>query len=339
MNYELLLGNARIVLPLQGANSVHSAITSPPYWKQRDYDEDDQLGNEPTLDLYLKKLCDIFDDVKRVLREDGTLWVNIGDNLSDGNLLNIPMLFSEEMKKRGWFYRQYFPWLKRNAIPRGGDTRPNDSLEHILMFSKTKDYYYDQMSAKEQAGLVTRNFRNGDSIILDPEPDFWVFDVLTRKNWSKHFSTFPPLLAEIMVRASTSDGGCCSVCGLPAKREVQKHRYATRAGTKSKEDKSGKVFRDKGRHVTEYTHMGWKYDCACQDRQAAKPVVMDPFSGLATTGIACINHGRFYRGIEINSEYLAESDARLTKHSPPDAFSTQTANDMFENQDSETLGS
>jgi hypothetical protein len=319
--YELIHGKSQEKLPLLGKQSIHSVVTSPPYWDQRDYGEKDQLGAESTVEEYLANLCNVFDEVKNVLRDDGTAWVNLGDCMRDGSLVSIPFLFTEEMKRRGWYYRQYFPWLKRNAIPRGGNIRPNDSLECILMFSKAKsDYYYDQLSAKEQAGLTTRNFRNGDSILLEPDPDFWVFDVLTRKNWSQHFSTFPPLLAEIMVRASTSDGGCCSRCGVQAIREVQKNRYATRAGTKSKVDSSGKAFRDKGRHVTEYKHLSWKFPCSCQTRQVVQPIVLDPFSGLATVGIACINHSRFYKAIEINEEYLGESDARLSKHSPTDVF-------------------
>lgn len=320
MDYELIHGKSQTAIASLKANSVHAVITSPPYWDQRDYEEKDQLGTEETTDIYISNLCDIFDPLKKVLRSDGTVWINLGDVMRDGNLLNIPLLFSEKMKSRGWYYRQYFPWLKRNAIPRGGDSRPNDSLEYILMFSQSKDYYYDQLSAKEQSGLTTRNFRNGDSLGLDVDPDFYVFDVCTRKNWSKHFSTFPPLLADIMVRASTSDHGCCSKCGMPAHREVQKNRYATRSGTKSKKDSSGKVFRDKGRHLTECTHIGWKFSCSCSDRQISKSVVLDPFSGMATVGVSCLKHNRFYRGIEIHADYLAESDNRLKKVKPDDLF-------------------
>jgi len=318
--YDLILGDAFKVLPTLSKGSIHSIITSPPYWDQRDDGIDDQLGTEATLEMYIDRLCNILDLSKPALRDDGTLWINLGDTMRNGNLMNIPLLFSEEMKKRGWFYKQYFPWLKRNAIPRGGNEKPNDSLECILMFSKCKkDYYYDQLSAKDQSGLITRNFRNGDSIILDPEPDFWVFDVNTRKNWSEHFSTFPPLLAEIMIRASTSDSGCCSLCGIPQKRLVEKTRYATRSGSKSKTDKTGKAFRDKGRHITEYKHLGWEFYCKCGG-EIVKPVVMDIFSGLATVGVSCITLGRFYKGIEINESHIRESESRLRKHATVDIF-------------------
>lgn len=327
-NFKLYPGKAQEVLPLSfDKSSVHSIVTSPPYWDQRDYGDEGQLGQEKNYKTYIQNLCNIFDQVKEVLRNDGTAWINLGDCMRDGNWLNIPILFAEEMKTRGWLYRQYFPWLKRNAIPRGGDTRPHDSLEHVLMFSKQKDYFYDQLSAKESAGLTSRNFRNGDSILLEPEEDFWALDVLTRKNWSKHFSTFPPKLAEIMVRASTSDGGCCSVCGTQSVREVQKRRYATRSGNKSKVDTSGKVYRDKGRHLTEVTHLGWKWECQCDNRQTEKPIVLDPFSGLATVGIACSNLRRFYKGIELVDEYLKESEARLLKHEPIDIFSETQASE------------
>jgi len=240
--------------------------------------------------------------------------------------MNLPFRFAEDMKKRGWYQKQWLPWLKRNGLPRGGPNRPNDSLETIFMFSKNKkDYYYDQFAAKEQAGLTTRLFRNGDSIILEPEEDYWVFDVLTRKNWSPHFSTFPPLLAEIMVRASTSDKGVHPKTGQPATRIVEKKRYATRSGNKSKKDMTGKVFQDKGRHLTEVTHIGW--ECQSETDSYDMPIVLDPFMGLATSGIACINHGRFFKGIEINEEYLKEANARLISHEPPDMFKEK---DLFE---------
>tara|TARA_B100000614_G_scaffold262909_1_gene300882 strand:+ start:393869 stop:394873 length:1005 start_codon:yes stop_codon:yes gene_type:complete len=320
--FDIYVGDPREVLPESfEKQSVHCSITSPPYWKQRTYGHDGEIGNEPTLESYLDNVCGVFDAVRPVLRNDGTLFVNIGDKVDDGQCLNIPFMFAEEMKRRGWFQRQWMPWLKRNGIPKGGPSKPNDNLEVILMFSKTKgNYYYDQLSAKEQAGLTTRMFRNGDSITLDPEPDYWVFDVLTRKNFSPHFSTFPPLLAEIMVRAGTSDEGVHPTTGEPAVRKVEKRRYATRSGTKSKEDKSGMAFRDKGRHITEFSTLGWEFSQPIKVDEMSKPIVLDPFSGLATTGVACMDHRRFYKGIELVEEFAQEGRDRLLTHNPPDVF-------------------
>jgi len=307
--FHLYHGKSQDILGSFESNSIHSIVTSPPYWNLRDYHEEDQLGNEKTHEEFIENLCQVFDSCHRVLRDDGTAWVNLGDTIKDGNDLNIPFLFSEAMKKRGWYQRQWFPWLKRNAMPRGGDSRAHSNLEVIMMFSKRpKGYYYDQLSAKEQAGLTTRNFRNGDAILLDPEPDYWVFDVLTRKNWSEHFATFPPLLASIMVRASTSDHGVGVDDHSPANRIVKKKRYATRSGSKSKTDKSGKAFRDKGRHITEVTHIGWDID------KVEPAHVLDPFSGMATVGIVCLDHNRIYHGIELNEEYLEVSRQRLRDH-------------------------
>ena len=318
---ELFLGSSVEVLRKEFASeSVHSIITSPPYYGQRDYHSDDQIGNESTLEGYLDNLCDVFDECHRVLRDDGTLWVNLGDKGEKGNELNVPFLFAEEMKKRGWYQRRSFPWLKRNGIPRGGNNRPHDNLEVIFMFAKRpRNYYYDQLSAKEAAGLTTRNFRNGDTVLLDPDPDFWVFDVLTRKNASEHFATFPPQLAEIMMRASTSDYGVTKT-GEQIGRLFEKKRYATRPGTNAKKDESGMAFRDSGRHITEVKHLGWD---TIEGEEVGKPIVLDPFSGMATVGVVCINHGRAYRGIEVNADYLEESRRRLeeelknaTKHEP-----------------------
>ena len=102
-NIELYHGPSAKVLKEEFASqSVHSIITSPPYYNQRDYHNDDQIGNEDSVKSYLDNLCEIFDECHRVLRDDGTLWVNLGDKGEKGNELNVPFLFAEEMKKRGY---------------------------------------------------------------------------------------------------------------------------------------------------------------------------------------------------------------------------------------------
>ncbi len=319
-NYELFHGDARKIHKDIGENKIHSIITSPPYWEQRDYGSSDQIGNETTLDEYISNLFQLFENLKKSLRDDGTVWVNIGDRIVGGQVLGIPWKFAFFMQSKGWFLKQYFPWVKRNGIPRGGNNRPHDNIETIFMFSKTNDYYYDQLSAKLEAGLATRNFRNGDSIILEPEEDYTVFDVLTRKNLSPHFSTFPIQLSNIIVRASTSDHGCCSVCGKNFIRIVEKKRYATRSGSHSKKDESGKAYRDNGRHITEVKHIDWKQSCECKNASLVSPIILDPCNGLGTTGASCLKYKRKYIGIDVNEDYLKETDCRLQKIMPIDIF-------------------
>ena len=312
--------------------SIHSIVTSPPYWGQRDCDNAGEIGCESCISDYIDNLCDIFSECHKLLRSDGILWVNINDRFIDGNLQNIPSIFSESMKKRGWFLRQYMPWVKRNAIPKGGSNKPHDSVETIYMFTKSSsDYYYDQLSAKYEAGLVTRNFRNGDAILLESEEDFCAFDVPTRKNFTQHFSTFPIKLASIMVRSSTSDRGCETETGEPSYRILDKKRYRTRSGLKSKHDPTDRAFKDKGRHITEVSCKGWKYKNGnvINDSDKLSPsIVLDPFSGMATTGVACLNLGRKFIGVEISSEYAKQSLNRLSDHAekyaPKDMFNIYT---------------
>ena len=138
-----------------------------------------QLGLEPTFDLYIKHLCDIFDEVKRVLRDDGTCWVNIGDTYNAGGnyrgkelddnskevyrrkdfegcknnpkeqgvpakcLLGIPMRFAIEMINRGWILRNTIIWHKRNCMPCSVKDRFTVDFEYIFFFSKKKKYYFE----------------------------------------------------------------------------------------------------------------------------------------------------------------------------------------------------
>ena len=157
--------------------SINMCMTSPPYWALRDYGVDNQLGLEPTFDEYINKLCDIFDEVKRVLRDDGTCWVNIGDtysatrwtnntdtgqpmnNFKDGHrginpiketgnmpdkcLVMIPFRFAIEMVNRGWILRNTIIWHKRNCMPSSVKDRFTVDFEYLFLFSKNKKYYFE----------------------------------------------------------------------------------------------------------------------------------------------------------------------------------------------------
>ena len=184
------------VLKTLPAKSVASAITSPPYWWIRDYGNGEwkggrrdcahrpirsngrisvygdscpdcgatrlsyPLGMEPTIDQFVGNLCDIFDEVGRVLRDDGALWVNIGDTFSsrekgsdglkfpEGCLLNIPARFANEMLERGWVLRNDIIWQKPSVRPDGVKNRFVMDYEHFYFFTKadsTHTHYFDQV--------------------------------------------------------------------------------------------------------------------------------------------------------------------------------------------------
>ena len=168
---KILCGNDLEILPQLPAESVNCVVTSPPYWNLRDYSVEGQLGLEKTFEEYVTKLCDIFDQVKRVLRKDGTCWVNMGDSYggsgnasghtkdtknlgyktleigaTQGNqkstgqyaksLLDIPYRFSIEMINRGWIKRNTIIWHKLNCMPSSADDRFTIDFEYLFFFTK-----------------------------------------------------------------------------------------------------------------------------------------------------------------------------------------------------------
>ena len=179
---KIYSGDALTILKGFPDGSIDCVISSPPYWGLRDYNVSGQLGLENTFEEYIKKLCDIFDEVKRVLKKEGTCFVNIGDsylgsnqgygqkegqgsglqNTSDGyfassnnkpalskyksqakSLALIPFRFAIEMVNRGWILRNDCVWYKRNSMPSSVEDRFSNKWEHIFFFVKSKKYYFD----------------------------------------------------------------------------------------------------------------------------------------------------------------------------------------------------
>ena len=172
----ILNGDALEQLKTLPDESINCVMTSPPYWALRDYGVEGQLGLEPTFDEYINKLCDIFDEVKRVLRDDGTCWVNLGDtystqsgnmrseefnhpkyqkakkvmnfiqpktHLPDKTLCMIPFRFAIEMVNRGWILRNTIIWHKPNVMPSSVKDRFTVDFEYLFFFSKNKKYYFE----------------------------------------------------------------------------------------------------------------------------------------------------------------------------------------------------
>lgn len=166
------IGDALEVLKTFPNESIDCVVTSPPYWALRDYGADGQLGLEPTFDEYIKKLCDIFDEVKRVLKSTGTCFVNIGDTyssvrygndpgtsgrrnrtetpimkkeieLAEKSLCQIPSRFAIEMTNRGWILRNEIIWHKPNSMPSSAKDRFTVDFEKMFFFVKNQKYYFD----------------------------------------------------------------------------------------------------------------------------------------------------------------------------------------------------
>ncbi len=173
----IIQGDALTVLGGMKPQSVQTCITSPPYWGLRDYGIDGQLGLEETPGQYVEKMVEIFREVRRALRDDGTLWLNLGDayaanrknqvkdnitrdvgnylpmtvppGLKPKNLIGIPWRVAFALQADGWYLRCDIIWAKPNPMPESVKDRPTKAHEYIFLMSKNQRYYYDADAIRE----------------------------------------------------------------------------------------------------------------------------------------------------------------------------------------------
>jgi len=183
----LIQGNS-LCMPLADG-TVQTVITSPPYYGLRDYNVDGQIGLEPTPEEYVQNIVNVFREVKRVLRDDGTCWTNLGDSYTGGNgkrveggepyrmsglpikrgdglkpknLLGIPWRVAFALQADGWYLRSDIIWHKPNPMPESVTDRPTKSHEYLFLLSKNARYYYDAEAVREPLAASTiADPRNG----------------------------------------------------------------------------------------------------------------------------------------------------------------------------------
>ena len=302
------------------------------------------LGLEPTFELYIKHLCDIFDQVKRVLRKDGTCWVNLGDSYA-GNMgkkngwtdnklgydkqeaidkgvcltnktkfeytlpqksLNlIPQRFAIEMVNRGWILRNTIIWHKPNCMPSSAKDRFTVDFEYVYFFVKSKKYWFEQ-AFEPPYGANGRNKRAVWTIPTKPFPE-------------AHFAVYPEKLIEPTIQA-----GCpryvCKKCGKARMKIIDNsERINTRPGLDTGNMKSGKDIDpnkelhnsdlSKYRQQIKYKEIGYT-DCGC-NAGFEGGIVLDPFSGAGTTAVVAKKQGKQYLGIELKQEYIDMANKRI----------------------------
>ena len=355
-NHQIICGDALDVLRTLQENSVHCVVTSPPYWKLRDYGIAGQLGLESTVDEYVAKMVTIFAEVRRVLRKDGVLFLNLGDsyntspvghhsvesllksstakvgNLHESNLrasktrtiirdghykpkdlLGIPWRIAFALQADGWYLRQDIIWHKPNPLPESVTDRCTKSHEYIFLLTKSARYYYDADAIRESS---TNHKRNRHSV--------WTFATQSYKG--DHFATFPLKLPELCIQAGTSDHGCCPLCGAPWQRLVQDTPdYAALKASKpwigghsvgSTSLTQGYAGNKQTSASKSQITIGWQPNCPCQGNVPIPCTVLDPFSGVSTTGIVALRLGRDYLGIELNPAYVEMSQQRIQDDAP-----------------------
>lgn len=234
MKLTLLLGDCLHGLRSLPDESVHCCVTSPPYWGLRDYGHADQIGRESTVDSYVTKLVEVFHEVRRVLRSDGTCWVNLGDSYGGKKqLAGAPWRVAFALQADGWLLRQDIIWHKPNPMPESVSDRCTKAHEYIFLLAKTAQYYYDATAVREPcsedmqrraAAGHTRGARGkldasrGDATSLRGE-HARVIDVSSGRNrrsvWTvaqrpykgAHFATFPADLIDPCIRAGSPQDG------------------------------------------------------------------------------------------------------------------------------------
>ena len=181
----LVAGDAAQTSNLLPARSVQTVVTSPPYWSLRDYEVADQIGCDDGLTEYVKSIVTTFDALRRVLTDDGTVWLNVGDSYTSGNrryrapdrknraramsvrpptpmglkpkdLIGVPWRLAFALQDAGWWVRSEVIWYKPNAHPESVCDRPTKSHETVFLLSKNQDYFYDVSAVKGPNGRRLR---------------------------------------------------------------------------------------------------------------------------------------------------------------------------------------
>ncbi len=151
-------GDALEVLKALPDRIVQCCITSPPYWSMKDYGVTGQMGLEKTPDEYVQKLTEVFHEVWRVMKDDGTLWLNLGDTycrswmrcgVKTKELIGIPWKVAFALQRDGWCLRCDVIWHKPDAMPEGVNDRPTRAHEYIFLLTKGKNYYYNADAIRE----------------------------------------------------------------------------------------------------------------------------------------------------------------------------------------------
>jgi len=215
---DILQGNVTDKLKEIETGTVQCVVTSPPYWGLRDYGTEGQIGLEETPEKYVEKMVEVFREVKRVLKHDGTVWLNLGDsystssgtggtksfqpkqpmfaytrkapkNLKPKDLVGIPWRVAFALQADGWYLRQDIIWHKPNPMPEPVQDRCTKAHEYIFLLTKSSKYYYDIDSIREPS---KRNRRS-------------VWTINTQPYKEAHFATFPQKIPELCIKAGSKE--------------------------------------------------------------------------------------------------------------------------------------
>ena len=274
---QIICGDAGDVAKQLPSAAVDAIVTSPPYYQQRDYSHPEQVGFEESPAAYVSRLTAILRAWRRVLRQDGTLWLNLGDKYQDGRLLGLPWRVALSLQDDGWWLRSDIIWYKSNAMPASVKNRLTTDHEYVFLLASSREYYYDADSIREphvtfseksrmrggrnhlgkRGGTPEQGKNQGNQNLHDGRWDQafhpkgrnkrTVWEIPLSKFPDAHFAVFPETLVETCVKAGSRIGG----------------------------------------------------------------LVADPFVGSGTTALAAQRLGRHYLGVDCNPTYCAMARQRV----------------------------
>ena len=296
--------------------------------------KDKQLGMEDTPEEFVDNLVAVFREIKRVLRDDGTVWLNLGDSyamssmrgVKPKNLIGIPWRVAFALQQDGWYLRQDIIWHKPNPMPESVKDRCTKAHEYIFLLSKSPKYYFDNEAIKEEAkfpdgpntpssikaveGVYSANLQKIGANNKRNKRSVWT--VTTKPYKEAHFATFPMDLIEPCVLAGCPEKICVD-CGMPYKRIMQQPKplevkRGRRAGT---DDRLIGGVLDKYKRENPPIDLGLQKQCDCKTNETKVGTVLDPFGGSGTTAQAAHKHGRDCVLCELNADYVPLIEKRL----------------------------
>jgi DNA modification methylase len=349
MTVRILQGDCRDMLKTLPDESVHCVVTSPPYWRQRDYGMPGQFGLEQTPEEYVDKLTAIFAECRRILRSDGTCWVNLGDKWASGgnggggsfmeqrgdawahvksnkgwrsppngykdkDLVGVPWMLAFSMRAEGWFLRQCNIWAKPNCMPESVTDRSTAAHEYVFHFTKSNDYFYDAEAARTPPAPAseTRLAQNVEAQAGSLRANAGAKTNGPRKAVQR--KTLPGPQGKLGAFRDKQRGHSRRHNGFNERWDLMpvSEQRANGANLRSVWWISPAQYRD-GHYAVMPSMLA---EICIVAGSPGGGVILDPFGGAGTTGLVADRNGRDAILIELNPEYAVMAERRIKGDAP-----------------------